>query len=281
MAKDTLSLSTEIARSYLPALEPDRHKYRAGQLLLIGGEPGMEGAALLAAAAAYRSGLGLVRWLAQPGSQRSLLLPEMIQVSMGEKAAETLKSEMPRTRALLVGVGCSPEAPSHWVIEALQMAQNHHIPIIFDGGSLHWIHAGWIAPCARDLLTPHHGELSILLGASTNNPLTAAEVLAGQWDCTVIAKGPSTYIVSPGQQPISSSEGDPGMATAGSGDVLAGILGGLTAQGVPAAQAAALAVWIHSYAGRSVAEEKTSYSTIASDLIHDLPKAFRALIAHR
>ena len=125
------------------------------------------------------------------------------------------------------------------------------------------------------ILTPHHGEMKNLLKKDPS--FAECQNFAEHHQTTVVLKGGPTVIFHPGKKPLVVSQGDPGMATAGSGDVLTGILAALLAQKLPPEQAAALGVYLHVYAGQLAAMQLTSYDMIASDILNYLPEAFRSL----
>ena len=285
-------LSAALVKPWLPELDPNRNKYSAGQVMLLGGMPGMEGAAWLAASAALRTGAGMVRWVHEELTPPPDLAPEIVQMAVGDgrngiqsgKQAGThfacapALHELRRTRSLLVGVGMPPTPPPNWCVECIQAAQERRLPIVWDGGALHWIRDGWVAPQAGDCLTPHAGELKVLNTTAAHDRQRAARELTDRWDAVVVAKGAVTMICAPGQPTLVSHQGDPGMATAGTGDLLAGILAGLLAQGVLSWRAAGLGVWLHSRAGRIAASLETSYCLTASSLLKALPAAFGQLL---
>jgi hydroxyethylthiazole kinase-like uncharacterized protein yjeF len=270
-------LTIELVSQLLPPLVFDRNKYSAGEVLLVGGVAGMEGAAFLSGEAALRSGAGIVKWLQDPGSNPSGCPAEMVRIQAVSHREDALR-ELERAKSILVGVGCSPLAPPSWIVEMIQIAQERQIPVVWDGGSLHWIRKGWAGPRAGDCLTPHAGELTVLEPLSAHDLQQAAHNLVERWGVTIIAKGPITWIASPSKAALSSHDGDPGMATAGVGDVLAGLVAGLIAQGLPSRDAAICAVWLHSHAGRSAAICETSYCMTASSVIAHLPDAFKELL---
>ena len=263
-------------RALIPPMDLVRNKYTAGQLLCVGGFPGMQGAISLAATAAYRAGLGIVKW-AVPSITSSVLPIEMVQLLATPASWPLISAELSRTRALLVGSGMPATAPDPWFALIMEGAREHRIPTVFDGGALHGIRAGWCAPSAGDLLTPHEGELLVLAGCSGPR-LDLAWELARRDEVVVIAKGSPTYVVAVGHPVMVWEGGDPGMATAGTGDVLAGLCAGFLAQGLSSWEAAQLAVVLHGTAGQEAAQRMTSYGLIASDLLQTLPHAWKQLL---
>ena len=130
------------------------------------------------------------------------------------------------------------------------------------------------------ILTPHHQEMCTLLGAQTLSQ-ELCQKFADQNKVTIVLKGAPTWIYHPDTLPLIISAGDPGMATAGTGDVLTGMIAALVAQNVKGREAAALGVYLHALAGEIAAQQKTSYGMIASDLIEVLPQAFQTLLSKK
>jgi NAD(P)H-hydrate epimerase len=130
------------------------------------------------------------------------------------------------------------------------------------------------------VLTPHPGEMGKLLGVSANDVqkdrIGIASDFAGRYNVTLVLKGAGTVIASPTGDVFINSTGNPGMATAGTGDVLTGMIGGLLAQGYPAVQAACLGVYLHGLAGDLAAKEKGEMSLIAGDVIEKIPEAIKS-----
>ncbi len=236
----------------LPALKRTRHKYEAGYLMGYGGAPHMTGAAKLSAHAALRVGAGIVRLFHPKGSDFSGAIPEVIAEPFDGKRWET---EERRAQAAFVGPGL--------VLKKLPSLQ---IPVVLDGGALAVLKSLSLWP--KDaVITPHGGELKHL-----GDPRELCE----RYGAVVVAKGMPTRIFVRGKKTIYVAHGDPGMATAGSGDVLTGLIGGLLAQGHSCQQAATDGVMLHALSGETAAAVETSYGMLASHLIHYLPYAIRA-----
>jgi len=135
---------------------------------------------------------------------------------------------------------------------------------------------------AQFVLTPHYGELARLTGKSIaeikENPVQAASQLAVKYNQTVVLKGAPTVIAAPGGKVWVNTTGNSGMATAGTGDVLAGLIAGLLAQGLSPETAAGLGVYLHGLAGDLAADQKTQYCMLAGDLLNNLPRAYKTLM---
>ena len=149
--------------------------------------------------------------------------------------------------------------------------------MVIDADALFFLaeNPSWKLP-RGSILTPHQGEMHRLLGEAPSWELCQA--FAEEKQVTLVLKGAPTVIFHPGQLPLIITRGDPGMATAGSGDVLTGILAALVAQGLHPRCAAAVGVTLHGVSGEVAARELTSYCMTASDLIGYLPEAFKSVL---
>ncbi len=273
----------------LPARHPGIHKNRAGRVLVIAGSTGMTGAAMLACKTALRSGSGMVK-LACPASLNAVFeiaLPEVLTLALpdegagflGSQHAERLAEELKWADAVLLGPGLGRDEQSLSLCRSLAAACD--TKLVIDADALHAF-----AGMAEDLaeleceivLTPHAGELAVLTGreaADHAETLEQAIDLADASDTTILMKGaPSAVIGYAGGVTINGS-GNPGLATAGSGDVLAGLIAGLCAQGVAAEDAARLGCWLHGRAADRVRDRLGERSLIAGDLLEELPAALQ------
>ena len=256
----------------LPVIVRSRHKYEAGYVLGIAGSPEMPGAAALTTLASLRSGAGIVRLFTQEGASTAHLPPEVIRETIDLKRIE---QEQERADALFIGPGLGRSSDIQKTIKKLLPLLKK--PTVVDGdGLFHLSEIGNFSLPTGSILTPHHGEMKRLLAAAPT--LENCQKWVDHHDVTVILKGAPTILFHPKRHPLIVTTGDPGMASAGTGDVLTGIVTALLAQKMPPDTAAPLAVYLHGRAGELAAEHLTSYSMIASDLIHYLPKAFAELI---
>lgn len=273
----------------LPPLKRTRHKYERGSLCVFAGSPGMSGAACLTAHASLRAGAGLVR-LFHPESIKEELVKapvELIKHAYKEKITKTFwtvhLNQLKKSRAFVLGPGMGTDANSVAVLK--KVLSESPGPFVLDADALNILAKESLAIPSHSILTPHHGEmcrlleLSELSGSQTVNLdfLKKCQDFVDKHSIVLILKGAPTFILQKSKVPYVYTGGDPGMATAGSGDVLSGILGALLAQGLRLEKAAMLGVLLHGLAGRKAAEEKTSYAMIASDLIEYLPEAYREL----
>jgi hydroxyethylthiazole kinase-like uncharacterized protein yjeF len=281
---------------WLPAWPRDAHKGTRGRLLVLGGSEGLTGAPTLAARAALRAGAGLVT----AGVPRSLndafevKLTEAMTLPLAEAegrclapgAIETLREyDTTRLSACVLGPGLSRRGP------ALELARlwvsTFDRPMVVDADAL-FAFAGQAdrlgrGPAAGSLvLTPHPGEAAALFGT------TAAEVQANRIDRArewavrlkqvVVLKGAPTVVGSPVGEAFVNPTGGPLLATGGTGDVLAGLIGGFLAQGAAPLHAALLGVWLHGFLADLFEERRGPRGLVAGDLIDLLPLAFGELI---
>jgi NAD(P)H-hydrate epimerase len=264
----------------LPPMHRTRHKYEAGYVLGIAGSPNMPGAALLASTAALKSGAGIVRLFYPQGMEVDLSAApyELIREGWDREDDERILEEAKRAKAVFIGPGMGRDKESK---KAIKMLLSHlKIPCVIDADALYFLgeSPSWKLP-EHSVLTPHHGEMKHLLsGFKETDTFVFSDVqeYVEKKQVTLILKGAPTVIFHPGKKPMIVTCGDPGMATAGSGDVLTGMVAALIAQGMDPWEGAILAVALHGRAGEIAVTELTSYCLNASDLLIYLPLAFGA-----
>ncbi len=253
---------------FLPPLKRSRHKYEAGYVIGIAGSKTMEGAAHLASLAALRSGAGIVRLFHMPDMPPHSFPPEILKEPIDQTR---ILEEAKRAASFFIGPGLGRSRDAHKLLQALQPP----CPTVYDADALYFFSQD-LTPPKNSLLTPHRGEMSRLLSGASPT-LANCQAYAEEKQVTLILKGAPTFIFHPRTKPLLVPCGNPGMATAGSGDVLTGILASLLAQKCDPRSAAALGVLLHSLAGNAAIQVKTPYCCIASDLIAHLPEAFRRI----
>lgn len=255
----------------LPFIVRSRHKYEAGYVVGIGGSRATPGAAALASLATLRSGAGIVRLFSGPGCSDATLAPEVIRETIDLRR---IKEEEERADALFIGPGLGRSLQARkWIQKLLPRLTK---PVVIDGdGLFHLSELSKFSLPPGSIVTPHHGEMTRLLGEAPT--LENCQRWAELHDVTVILKGGPTILFHPQRHPLIVTTGDPGMATAGTGDVLTGIVAALLAQKMSPDRAAPLAVYLHGRAGELAAEKLSSYCMIASDVMKYLPKAFLEL----
>ena len=241
-------------RALWPVPCSDVHKWRVA-VRIVAGSAVMSGAARFAASGSIRAGAGIVH-LSAPGS--ILHLPaEVVQREVPQSDwSEPVLSSLDRFQALVVGPGLGRE--SHQADQIRRLVVQSPLPTVVDGDGLFALAWNALGPSellkqrtAPTVLTPHDGEYAMLTGAPPDpDRLVAARRLAADTNSVVLLKGPATVVADPQGRTLVVTSGDVRLATAGSGDVLAGMIGRLLAGGVPPLQAAASAAFVHGAAAR-------------------------------
>lgn len=281
----------EEIRAALPPRDPDAHKGTYGHVLVLSGSPGKTGAAALCSLAALRAGAGLVT-LAVPEGLNDLMevkltevmtvgLPETEERTVAFQARDALLGLMEGKRVLALGPGLSTHPETVRLVASLIQAAK--IPLVID--------ADGITALARQpevlskasvpvVLTPHPGELGRMLWVPKEEVIEKripiAQKVTSTYNVTLVLKGARTLIAEPGGAVHINPTGNPGMATAGVGDVLTGVIAGLISQGLAPAIAAVVGVYLHGLAGDLACQQLGPEAMIASDLLEKLPEAIRA-----
>lgn len=270
-------LNEDTLSGCFPRFKKTRHKYEAGYVLAVAGSSGMPGAAILSTYAALRSGAGIVRLFHPPGMEAALAQApyELIREMWDGSDLKSILTESKRAKVLLLGPGMGrSEAAKRKVKKLLAKLP---MPCVIDADALFFLsqNPSWQVP-QGSVLTPHRGEMTLLLSRENDSGSfeKRCQAYSDKKQVTLVLKGAPTWIFHPGSTPLISVRGDPGMATAGSGDVLTGMIAAFLAQGLQPRTAAALGVHLHGVAGEIAAVELTSYCLTASDLIVYLPEAF-------
>ena len=264
--------STDV-RSVLPPRPRTAHKGDAGSLLLVGGGPGMSGAIRLAAEAALRSGAGLVRVATHPDSVGPVMAGRAEVMCAAIDKAPQLDPWLQAADGVVLGPGLGQ---SDWARAVWEQVLASELPVVLDADGLNLLaedgraRGGW-------MLTPHPGEAGRLLGTSAReiqaSRLRAATQIADRYQAVVVLKGAGTLVAAPNEATIELCDrGNPGMATAGMGDVLAGILGGLLVQSGDIGAAARAGVWIHAACGDAAAKGGER-GLLAGDLMAQIRRA--------
>lgn len=250
------------------------HKYSRGHAIVAGGGVAASGAARLAAMAALRAGAGLVTCAVPPGALTTYAahVTAIMLTSVADEQAWTAALADPRRNAVLVGPGHGlDERTRHFTSSALGAGK----AVVLDADALSVfkddpdsLFSAIRTPC---ILTPHEGEFRRLF-QRTDDKLADARAAAARSGAVVILKGPDTVVAAPDGRAVINDNAPPWLATAGSGDVLAGLAVGLLAQDVPAFEAAAMAVWMHGRAGALA-----GIGLIAEDLAPQMPLVLKEL----
>lgn len=245
------------------------HKGKFGHVLVIGGQPGMAGAARMAGEAAARVGAGLVSVATHPEHASVIAASCPILMARGVNTAAELEPLLKRATVIIVGPGLGQ---SNWAKDLLSAAVKSELPLIVDADALNLL-AGSNARRDNWILTPHPGEAARLLGKNSSsnieiNRYGAATELQSCYGGICILKGAGTLICSEDRTAV-CSQGNPGMATGGMGDVLSGVIAGLAAQQIPLRSAAELGVCVHAVAGDKAAASGER-GMLAIDLLEHL-----------
>ncbi len=244
------------------------HKNLFGHVLVIGGERGMGGAVLLAGEAALRAGCGLVSILTRPEHRAPILarMPEIMVrgVSEGDDVSDLLNA----CSVIAVGPGLGREP---WGEQLLDHALSAGKPTVIDADGLNLLASRDLRPPRNSVLTPHPGEAARLLGgvAVIDRP-DATRDLSARFGNVVVLKGAGTLVAEAGALSGICTAGNPGLATAGSGDVLTGLIAGLLAQGYGIRSGAEAGVALHAAAGDRAASRRSPQPLVASDIIRHL-----------
>lgn len=278
--------TAEVLRSRLPVREAAGHKGTHGHLLLVAGAPGTSGAAVLAGRSALRAGAGLVT-VACPGSVQSVVAgaqPELMTSAVEGFSSVAWEERLERKSALVVGPGIGTDAAAGQLVRWL--LRRASVPILIDADGLTVLgtrQAALRRAHGPVILTPHPGEMARLTGVSTaevqTNRRRLARELARDTGAVVVLKGSGTLIAAPDGRLGVNPTGGPILGTAGTGDVLAGLIGSLLAQGVEAWEAARLGAYLHGRAGDRVAARIGPAGLLASELADELPLAREELRA--
>lgn len=236
--------------AWRPRRRHDTHKWDVGSVLVVAASPGMTGAGVLTASAALRAGAGLVV-LAVPGLVRPGLEghPDLTEIMTASH--EEVFDLLPRFSAVALGPGLRVGERQGRLVE--QILAEAEVPVVLDADGINnTTTASVTARAAPTILTPHAGELARLLGGAVEDPVESVPKLAAQWGCVLLLKGSTTTIASAEGQRVLNLTGRPELATAGTGDVLTGVIAALAAQGLEPWKAAALGAHLHGLAGRGV-----------------------------
>jgi len=288
-------ITAGLAKSLLPIRPPLANKGTFGRVMVVAGSERYIGAAYLACNGALRVGAGLVTLATTPTLQSVLAskltettylpLPEADRASFGPQATVLLLAELGEYGVLLMGCGLgqSPSA-TDFVREVLLGPQRTALPLVLDADALNTLARipDWWRQLADDaILTPHPGEMSRLAGCGIEevqaDRIGTARDMARNWHKVVVLKGAYTVVATPEGRSRVCPMANPGLASAGTGDVLAGAIAGLRAQGLSAPDAAACGVYLHACAGDMVRARLGDTGMLAGDLLFELPRAIKEL----
>ena len=272
-----------IQKPHFQKRDEDSHKGSFGTALLVCGSYGMAGAAILATSACLKSGVGIARVALHKKIYPILTtaLPEAVCLPFNSfNLKKTLKKGIARTNSILIGCGMGKARLSKRALSFL--IKNAACPLIIDADGINLL-SGRIDILKQAktpiILTPHPAEFSRLTGVSLEkinaNRETCALSFAKQNGVYLVLKGHNTLVVSPNGDILKNTTGNPGMATGGSGDALAGIIAALIARDENVFEAISNAVYIHGLAGDMAAKRLSETAMLPSDLIEELPCIYK------
>ena len=289
-------ITAEWVKSVLPARSSEAHKGSFGRVLVAAGSTNYPGAAYLACSGAVRTGAGLVTLATAKGIQPILAakltevthlpLPEDAPGTVSRKAAAEVLAQAGSYDVLLMGCGLGQAGTVKGFIMDVLDGLKPPTGLVLDADALNTL-AGvrdWWRRLTYDaILTPHLGELSRLTGLGVEeiqkDRMGVARQMAARWRKVIVLKGAYTVIAAPDGRCRISAAANAGLASAGTGDVLAGVITGLVAQGLPLFDAAAAGVYLHAAAGDMMRAELGDAGMTASDLLPVLPRAIKRMKA--
>lgn len=283
--KPSMAYLEEKDLQLLPKRPEHSNKGTFGKLLIIAGSSHMAGAAIFAAKAAYRTGTGLVKVLTQEENRCVLqeAVPEAIISTYGNTLnKEQIIADVSWADAIVVGPGLGQSALSKNLVQIVR--ETASVPVVWDADGLNILSENTqslMLPHTEYIMTPHLGEFSRLSKNSVewiqNHLIDSAVDFARTYDVICVLKDFHTVTANPYGLSFLNLSGNNGMATAGSGDVLAGIIGALLAQGLKGMEASSFGVFIHGLAGDIAREKMGTHSIMASDIIDALKEVWKGI----
>jgi hydroxyethylthiazole kinase-like uncharacterized protein yjeF len=292
MPEATASLLPAPEAVVLPQRPHDAHKGTFGTVVVLAGSLGFTGAAYLAATAAARTGAGLVRLLVADSIYPILAakctevmatpVPEVAPGAVGHAAYDSILRQLATAEAGVIGPGLGRDRSTWRLI--LDLTQHVSCPLVLDADALNALSD---SPRLKGrlgkgrVLTPHPGEMARLTGRSidaiASDRVSAARKAAKEWGAVVVLKGARTVVAHPDGRTSEDPHEVPALATGGTGDVLAGMIGGLMAQGSDPYSAAVTGVYIHAAAGRRLSQRLGDSGLLAGDLLLEIPQVMNVL----
>ena len=268
----------------LPERKANSHKGTFGKVLVIAGSQKISGAAYLAAAGAYRIGAGLVKIYTPKENQVAMqvLLPEALMevYDSSRPAVKQLKECMDWADVIVIGPGVGTERPAEKILK--YVISKSKVPVVIDADGINLLaknKAYLLDKRVPVVLTPHIQEMARLSGKSKDaiikNQMEEAKDFVKNYDAVLVLKSARTIVAKENEHSYINLSGNSGMATGGSGDVLAGMIGGLIAQGMDCFDAAKLGVYLHGKAGDAAAASKSAYSMTATDILDGIAEVTR------
>src|SRR5919112_2047846 len=292
----TLITPEALRRIRLPMPDEGGGKEGRGRVLVVGGGRETPGAAVLAGTAALRAGAGKLQVATNESNAalvasslpeaRVFALPETRAGRLSKAACALLEEHLGKAQCVCVGPGLiEDESVARFVEATLRMCRD--VPVVLDAGAVACLNAGrglLRALGGRAVVTPNADELAEIYGeefVESEGALTAARHAAEEFQAVVVLKGRETFVASPGGEVFVNRAGSVGLATSGSGDVLAGVIAGLVARGTEAARAAAWGVYLHALAGERLARKVGPLGFLARELPAEIPPLMAELSRRR
>jgi len=288
-------ISSEWASSVLPERPADANKGSFGRVLVIGGSSNYIGAPYLACSGAIRVGAGLVT-LATANSLQPILASKLTEVTylplpefrpgiISAEAAKLVQQQFDQYYVIVLGCGLGQSQSAVNLVRSILLKSRATLPaLVLDADALNvlaQIPKWWEQLTIDAILTPHPGEMARLAGMTVDGVQSdrqgISRKMADQWHKTIVLKGAHTVIVAPDGQSKISPTANPGLASAGTGDVLTGVIAGLVAQGLSLFDAAACGVYLHAEASEMVKDKLGDAGMIATDLLPALPLVIKQL----
>jgi len=292
IASQNFIVTRKLIKDYIPKRIADSHKGTYGKASIIAGSRGLSGAAILTCLAALNSGVGVIE----------LFIPESIDLIISTKVVEIITKPLKESQngimdlssisgivkgieesnVVAIGPGCGNSNELFELIK--RIIKNASCPVVIDADGLNALSKNieiLKESKTKIVLTPHLGEMSRLIGQSIEeikkDKINIVKKFSQDYNVILVLKGARTIIGLPNGEIYINVNGNSGMSTAGSGDILTGIITSLIAQGVEAEKAALLGVFIHGYSGDIVAEEKGEYGMLAEDIVKSIGQVFKEL----
>lgn len=267
-------------KGWLKPRPKDANKGSFGHVLVIGGDYGMPGAVKLAAEGALGVGAGLVTVITRPEHVTSVVSgrPELLCYGLNSSKDQAFKTCLARATMLVLGPGLGQSSWSEDFFDAVKKSCEITVPLLIDADGLNFLakkQATWI-PRPNTIFTPHPGEAARLLNLSISevqaDRVQAIKALGARFGGVFVLKGADSLICTTGQSPHVCHAGNPGMASAGMGDLLSGVIAGLVAQGLTPWQATQMGVLLHAKAGDVTLKKQGGPGLLAHDLLPAIQK---------
>ncbi|MBQ7075922.1 MAG: NAD(P)H-hydrate dehydratase [Clostridia bacterium] len=277
MAKDLETNIYTTKEITLPEVQPDAHKFQKGSVAVVAGCEKYMGAPYLSAVSALRSGCGIVTLFHPTTENYTAICPELISVKCKSEngvfsfdAIPEILSGIEKAKAVVLGPGLSVTDSTRALVT--EIIKNYKGTLVLDADGINVITPNILKEKTCEIIiTPHIGEMERFLGTTVTDDLTGiAKKTADEYNVTVVLKSASTVVASPNSSIFVNTLGNPGMATAGSSDVLAGIIGGLCAGGFSPVESSVNGVLIHSIAGDRARDKKGEHYMNATDIIEEI-----------